>query len=705
MCEFIERIYLNEEKCVGCNKCLSNCPVPGANIAYLVDGNNKIKVNSEKCIHCGECIRVCDNNARDYRDDTQRFFEDLLSGKKLSVITAPSLTVNFSEYKKLLGYLKSLGVNFVYDVSFGADITNWAYIRTLEKEKLNTMISQPCPSIVNYIQKYQPKLIEKLAPVQSPMICTAIYMKKYANINDDIAFLSPCIAKADEINDKNTYGYVKYNITFKKLTEYLEAKNIDIYQYEECNFDNIDCGLGFLFSRPGGLKENIELHIDDAWIRQINGAHHVYKYIEDYNDNLKQKKPTPLIVDILNCSYGCNFGTGACNNCKSSASIDEVDYKFNKLKNIKKADKNKGSILEKINWEYDYFDESLKLEDFKRVYNKNIRINDIIEPSPKEYEEIFAKMNKLTPESKNINCSACGYGSCKTMAKCIYNGLNVLSNCIDYNKKEIINEQYLSELRNEFFTNISHELRTPLNVIYSVLQLQSTYKDNLLIDDIMKYNNIIKQNCLRLIRLVNNVIDISRIETGFFKPIFKIENIVSEVENIALSITTYVENKKMNLIFDTEMEELYLNCDTNLIERIMLNLLSNSVKYGKENGTIKVDIYKADAHNVTISVKDDGIGIPEEMQKKIFERFQKVDTSLSRKNEGSGIGLSLVKSLVELQGGTITCKSKINKGSEFLITFPINSEEHKFCANMAKRSLYKKNSNETVNIEFSDIYF
>jgi signal transduction histidine kinase len=136
----------------------------------------------------------------------------------------------------------------------------------------------------------------------------------------------------------------------------------------------------------------------------------------------------------------------------------------------------------------------------------------------------------------------------------------------------------------------------------------------------------------------------------------------------------------------------------------MLNLLSNSVKYGKENGTIKVYIYKADLNNVTISVKDDGIGIPEKMQKKIFERFQRVDTSLSRKSEGSGIGLYLVKSLVEIQGGTISCKSKLNEGSEFLITFPLDSEDHELSLNIEKHILYEKNSTEKVNIEFSDIY-
>ena len=705
MYNFVEQIYLNEEKCVGCNKCLTNCPVTGANIAYLVDGNNKIKINTEKCIHCGKCIKVCDHNARDFKDDTERFFRDLSNGKKISIIAAPSLIVNFHESKKLLGYLKNLGVNLIYDVSFGADITVWAYLRAMKKDKLNTMIAGPCPPIVNYIQKYQPELIDKLAPVHSPMVCTAIYMKKYANIHDDIAFLSPCVAKADEINDNNTYGYIKYNVTFKKLTEYLEANHIDISQYKGAEFDDLGCSLGFLFSRPGGLKENIELHIKDAWIRQINGPHNAYKYLEDYNNNLKNDKQIPLVVDILNCSYGCNFGTGTCNKYANSTTIDEVDYKFDKLKNLKKTDKGGKLIRKKFKWLYNCFDKNLKLQDFKRVYNKNIIVNDIIEPSDKQYDEIFIKMNKRTEESRNINCSACGYGSCKIMAKCIHNGLNVWSNCIDYNKKEVINEHHLLEERNEFFTNISHELRTPLNVIYSVLQMEMKYYDNLTIEDITKYNKIIKQNCLRLIRLVNNIIDLSRIEAGFFKPLFIVGNIVSVIENTTLSITTYAENKKINLVFDTEMEELYFKFDANLIERILLNLLSNSVKYGKENGNIKVYIYKTDSHNVAISVKDDGIGIPEEMQKKIFERFKKVDTSLSRKNEGSGIGLSIVKSLVEIQGGTITCKSKLNEGTEFLVTFPIASEGNKLSLDMEKHMLYEKNSTETVDIEFSDIYW
>ena len=447
MYNYNKLIYLEEEKCVGCNKCISNCPIFGANVAYRVEGKNKVKINEEKCIHCGECIKVCDHEARDFNDDTDDFFHDLSLGKKISVIVAPSIRVNMDNYKKLFGYFKSIGINFIYDVSLGADITTWAYLKKIKEKNLSTIISQPCSPIVNYIEKYNSNLIEYLAPIQSPMICTAVYMKKYKNITDNIAFISPCIGKSDEIHNKNTYGYVNYNVTFRKLIEHLNNKNININNYKECEFDDISCDLGFLFSRPGGLKENIEARVKDAWIRQIEGQHHAYSYLNKYEQRISEGASVPLIVDILNCRNGCNLGSAIVNSNKLS--IDDCDEKFNELKKVKLKENKKPFMKKKKDNLYKMFDKTFKLDDFIREYNKNDIINHIKEPTELQYDEIYINLNKVTDKYKNVNCSACGYGTCKDMAKAIHNGLNVLQNCIDYNRQEISNEQELSEHKNE----------------------------------------------------------------------------------------------------------------------------------------------------------------------------------------------------------------------------------------------------------------
>lgn len=138
-------------------------------------------------------------------------------------------------------------------------------------------------------------------------------------------------------------------------------------------------------------------------------------------------------------------------------------------------------------------------------------------------------------------------------------------------------------MKNEFFTNISHELKTPINVIYSALQVENDYlKNNDDKDLVIRYNKIIRQNCLRLMRLINNIIDVTRIETNFFKPNFRIENIISVTEDITMSIINYIKSKRIELIFDTEIEEAYVRCDSELIEKIMLNIFSNAVKYEKK---------------------------------------------------------------------------------------------------------------------------
>ena len=175
----LEALVYTNDNCVGCNKCISACPVLTANRAVEEKGKNKIIVDGSQCISCGACFDACAHNARSYNDDTERFFEDLKKGEKISLLLAPAFLANYPrEYATVLGGLKKLGVNRIISISFGADITTWGYVKYITEHNFTGGISQPCPAVVGYIEKYLPELLPNLMPVHSPMMCGAIYVKK-----------------------------------------------------------------------------------------------------------------------------------------------------------------------------------------------------------------------------------------------------------------------------------------------------------------------------------------------------------------------------------------------------------------------------------------------------------------------------------------------------------------------------------------------
>ena len=263
-----------------------------------------------------------------------------------------------------------------------------------------------------------------------------------------------------------------------------------------------------------------------------------------------------------------------------------------------------------------------------------------------------------------------------------------------------------NEAKSMFLANISHELRTPLNIIMSTNQMLRLYlnKNELNKEQVEKKVNLQVQNCYRLLRLVNNLIDITKIDSGNFEIIKRKGNIVQIVESITMSVVEYIENKGINLIFDTDTEELLMYFDPDAIERIVLNLLSNAIKYTPSGGCIYVNLQSI-TDGMIISIKDTGIGIDKEKIHIIFERFKQVDELLTRRHEGSGIGLSLVKSLVHMHGGNIEVYSEEQKGTEFTIELPIGNEDE--AARRYINSVYDDRQRvvEKINIEFSDIYF
>ncbi|WP_051560582.1 sensor histidine kinase [Clostridium beijerinckii] len=258
------------------------------------------------------------------------------------------------------------------------------------------------------------------------------------------------------------------------------------------------------------------------------------------------------------------------------------------------------------------------------------------------------------------------------------------------------------EMKDEFLSLISHEFRTPLNVINAAIQAMNYICEDELPDKAKKYINIIRQNTFRQLRLVNNLLDITRVNAGRIKINKKNIDIVFLTNSIIKSVSTYALQKGVAVIFSSSITSKIVGIDDEKYERILLNLLSNAIKFTPAGKLIVVKL-RTTKNKVCIEVKDNGIGIPEEKIDVIFDRFGQVDSSLSRQAEGAGIGLSLVKRFVDALDGSISVKSKIGKGSTFKIMFP-NEQVIEELDTETATDLLDNRLVQVTTVEFSDIY-
>lgn len=265
-------------------------------------------------------------------------------------------------------------------------------------------------------------------------------------------------------------------------------------------------------------------------------------------------------------------------------------------------------------------------------------------------------------------------------------------------EKQLELRDIMDKTRNEVLSNISHEFKTPVNVIYSTVQIQDINLEKGNYGKILEFNEIIKQNCNRLIRLINNFIDSTKLENNKLEVNLKYVNIVSIVEDITMSVINFAKRQNIQVIFDTEEEELYCEIDIEHIERIMLNILSNAIKYNKKNGTIDV-IVKDSKEEIYIEVIDSGIGIPKEKIDRIFERFERMENRNAIIKEGSGIGLSIVKKLVKAINGKIEIESEVNKGTTVRLIFKKLSNP----SDIEEIYNISQDLEEKVKLEMSDI--
>lgn len=502
-------VTVNEDKCIGCNACIRVCPVHEANRA--VSGRNGdhsiISVNKDMCISCGECVKHCHHGARSFIDDTDRFFADLKNGKKITVVVAPALRLTEPGSDAMLAYLRKLGVELIYDVSFGADICTYMHIKAIKEKKVDKVMSQPCAALVEYILKHRHNMIPMLSPVHSPIACTASYLRKYAGIKGDIACISPCIAKKFEFEET---GLIQYNITFKRFVEYMK-KNFEFDKRETFRFDNVPAYCGKIYPKPGGLKDCLLDAMPGLDVRNSEGVSHVYAELDFYA--AADKSDRPDVYDILSCSHGCISGPG------TNFEENKIFSYMKKAESLEASSFNERHKQKNFNTDkqFRWFEKNLKLEDFIRQYTpKNIN------SQPADNAAVNAAYNALmknTHSEKHFDCGACGYKSCEEMAYAIAKGINLPENCHQFTIKKIGYEtNQANEANQEIQRRNEQIVRTIGEITDNIEKIcdDTNEINDLCLNNSKEMNNIneiigiLNNKCIDIHSAVNGIIDINK---------------------------------------------------------------------------------------------------------------------------------------------------------------------------------------------------
>ncbi len=512
-------VKVNAEKCIGCNACIRTCPVPNAN---RYDGQ-VVHINNEECIQCGECIKGCTHGARDYEDDIEAFLSDIKRGN-MSLIVAPAIKTAFDgSWRHVLQWLKDQGIKEVYDVSFGADICTYLHIEYVKQHPGAKIISQPCAAIINYAEKHKKEMFPSLSPIQSPMLCSAIYVRKYLGSTDTLVGLSPCIAKGDEF--RNT-GIIKYNVTFRKLADYIKKHNIQLKTgRSEFEFSDARGFDGAFYPIPGGLKECLREYIPDLNVTTSEGVQKVYEDIDVYLETKKDKLPT--VYDILSCEFGCNSGVGA---REEFDSFNAYDVMINarkwasKQSNAKRFHRN---IFKK-----------LKMEDFLREY---VDRSVSVQPTEKEIAAVFAQMGKHTKVEQEFNCHACGYKSCRHMALSIIAGNNTPMNCIQYEKAHLKELQLRTENEHQELSQSVLEIRSALASLQDkIMPIAANSEEHLsqnseVMDEMHSLNDQIQTIVEGIDRIGESVRDISMNIDAYERMLGSIRDIAEQTHILAIN--------------------------------------------------------------------------------------------------------------------------------------------------------------------------
>jgi two-component system NtrC family sensor kinase len=648
-------VFTVKDLCRVCYTCVRECPVKALKII-----NGQAEVINERCIGCGNCFMVCSQGAKCFLKTIKDAKAIIAENEKVIAIVAPSYPAEFTEFpdhRQFVGMIRALGFSHVCEVGFGADMVAREYRKLHDITLTGGSISSDCPAIVFFIEHYQPNLIDKLAPIASPMVAmTRIVRKKYGN-DSKVIFIGPCIAKKAESDE------VDEVLTFTELRELFKERKLIPEKITPSDFDPPHACKGSIFPVSRGMLQTIELSEDILTEDVIvaSGKNNFREVIKEFENDLDSNHHLELL-----CCEGCIMGPGTTSGGKRYSRRSIVsNHVRKKLENF-----------DFEQWERDI--EEFSNLDLTQKHNVLDRRIDV--PDEAEINKVLVDLNKLTPQD-HLNCTACGYDTCREHAIAIVQGLAEVEMCLPFtieklhqsvmdlnesNKKLASTQQALRQSEKlasmgQLSAGIAHELNNPLGVItvYSNILKDEAPED----DPIRKDLELIVEQAERCKKIVGGLLNFARksqvclVETNM-------------VDFVKQSLTSIIKPENVELIFEYNTKKPFAYIDVDQMMQALTNLEKNAVEAMPQGGKLTVSLTD-NLYNVIISISDTGIGIPKENLEHIFTPF----FTTKDMGKGTGLGLPLIYGVVKMHRGKIDVKSNTDPaegpcGTTFTITIP-----------------------------------
>jgi iron only hydrogenase large subunit-like protein/nitrogen-specific signal transduction histidine kinase len=652
-----------KQNCRRCYTCVRDCPAEAIRIedgqAFVVD---------ERCIACGNCTLVCSQNAKTYLSGVEGATSLLEDDAPVAALLAPSFPAGFSvPAAQLVGAFRAAGFDHVVEVAQGADLVSHAYAEYLEANPTGVHIATACPAVAEYVRKYHPELVDRLVPVVSPMIATAMAVKEIYGDDVRCVFIGPCVAKKAEARDPQLERVIDEVLTLQEAHRLLAARGVDPAKAPEMKWDEPVAGRARVFPLPGGLLESAGLDrgILDPDVLVVSGHDETVEVLDSLGE---ADTGQTLLVEALMCR-GCYCGPGisssepgllrkrrvseyvaACRRAEAAAGTDPAE-----------VDRFAGLDLGRL---YDADDQRLP------------------EPTEDEIRDILGRTNKFFPEDE-LNCGACGYPTCRAKAVAVHCGMaedamclpfmidQAERVCIELNvpwsemrdvHRHIINTEKLASM-GQMAAGVAHELNNPLSTI--LLYTHILGKKLAGRDDLDHDLKLVAEESERCKKIVGNLLDFAR-QSRVHVDAVDVHDVVQQAVDCAAA-TVEPNGHTVDLVVEVA-PGLRADLDRDQMTQVLVNLVKNGVEAMEgRDGSVRVSAYEVpESGRVHFAVSDEGAGIPQSARDKVFQPFFTTKSI----GKGTGLGLPISYGIVKMHNGTIWFDTETGRGTTFHVELP-----------------------------------